>query len=288
MNKDINKEDLVEKLRVYFEGQKNISFAYLFGSTVSGRLHSESDLDIGIYFIPMTAELEYESSIEYEGEDKIWLDLERLTGKKTDMVVLNRAPSTLLYSVLHTGQKIFARDERFLSRLYLAISSAAEDFRDFVKDFIKIRERSHSLNEIDKERLIRAVSFLSQEIAEFDAFRKVDQFQYQRDISIKRNIERWAENIVNVSIDIAKIILASEKMPVPETYRLILEQLGTIEGFDQKIASSLASFSKMRNILAHEYLDLRFAQLNKFVLNSELAYKYLVSFTKKLIEDSDK
>ena len=100
-------DGLREKLRAYFKKQNQVSFAYLFGSTVSGMTHSESDIDIGIYFIPITNELEYESQTEYEDEDKIWLDLERLTGKKTDMVVLNRAPSTLLYSVLQNGEKIF-------------------------------------------------------------------------------------------------------------------------------------------------------------------------------------
>lgn len=281
------KDDVMIRLKSYFEGQESVSFAYLFGSTVSGLTHSESDFDIGIYFTPKTEELEYESQSEYEEEDKTWLELEKITGKKTDMVVLNRAPSTLLYSVLHNGQKIFVRDEKFLSRLFLAVSSAAEDFRDFIKDFVKIRERSNSLNEIDKERLIRAVSFLEQEVSEFDTFKKVDQLQYQRDVSVKRNIERWAENIVNASIDIAKIILASEKKQIPETYRLILEQLGTVHEFDQKIATELASFSKMRNILAHQYLDLRFVQLKKFTDNSESVYKYLTTFTKEFVSEEE-
>lgn len=277
------KDDWIARLKSYFEGQGSISFAYLFGSTASGMTHAESDIDIGVYFTPEKDELEYESQVEYSDEDKIWLELERITGKKVDMVVLNRAPSTLLYAVLQNGQKIFARDENFLSRLFLAISAAAEDFRDFLKDFVVIRERSNSLNEIDKERLVRAVSFLEQEVSEFEAFKKVDQLQYQREVSVKRNMERWAENIVNASIDIAKIILASEKKQMPETYRLILEQLGTITGFDHRVATELASFSKMRNILAHQYLDLRFAQLKKFAENSESSYKYLILFTKEFV-----
>ena len=279
-------DNILLKLKTYFEKQENVSFAYLFGSTSSGLTHSESDIDIGLYFIPKTRELEYESELEYENEDKIWLELEKTTGKKVDMVVLNRAPSTLFYAVLQKGQKIFTRDERLLSRLYLAISSAAEDFRDFVSDFVEIRERSNSLNEIDKERLKRTLSFLEQEVSEFDIFKKIDQIQYQRDIAMKRNMERWAENIVNSSIDIAKTILASEKISIPETYRLILEKLGSVEGFDQDVAFNLSSVSKMRNILAHEYLDLRFAQLHKFAINSEAGFKYLISFTKKMIENS--
>ena len=277
-------QELIKKLNNYFKNHKEVSFAYLFGSMVSGNTHSESDIDIGIYFTPPTNELEYESDVEYKNEDLIWLDLEKITGEKTDMVVLNRAPVTLVYSVLQNGQKIFAQDENLLFRLYLSISLLAEDFRYFVSDFIKIKERSHSLSEIDKERLSRMVVFLEKEMEDFEKFKKVDQTIYGSDNFIKRNIERWVENIVNSSIDMAKIILASGKKPIPETYRLIIENLGTVADFDQKVATTLSNFSKMRNILAHEYLDIRFAQIKKFTQESEQAYKYLISFVKKFIK----
>ena len=164
-------QELLKKLNNYFQSRQDVSFAYLFGSIVSGNIHSESDIDIGIYFVPKTNELEYESNAEYENEDSIWLDLEKITGKKTDMVVLNRVPSTLVYSVLQNGQKIFARNEDLLSRLYLSTSLSAEDFRYFVSDFIKIKERSNSLNEIDKDRLSRIAVFLEKEIEDFDKFK---------------------------------------------------------------------------------------------------------------------
>ncbi len=129
-------------------------------------------------------------------------------------------PSTLVYSVLQNGQKIFVRDESLLSRLYLLISLSAEDFRYFVSDFIKIRERSNYLNEIDKDRLSKMVAFLEKELEDFEKFRDIGQVVYLSDISTKRNMERWVENIVNSSIDMAKIIMASEKKQIPETYRL--------------------------------------------------------------------
>jgi len=81
----------------------------------------------------------------------------------------------------------------------------------------------------------------------------------------------------------AKIILASEKKQIPETYRLIIENLGTVQDFDQAVATSLSNFSRMRNILAHEYLDIRFAQIKKFTEQSEKSYKYLIDFVKKFI-----
>ena len=278
------KNEFIGQLNSYFETRKDVSFAYLFGSTVSGNTHSESDVDIGVYFTPKTSGLEYESEVQYPEENKIWSDLEEITGKNTDMVVLNRAPATLFYSVLKTGEKIFSRDENLLSRLYLCVSMAAEDFRYFVSDFVKIKARSNSLSDIDKDRLIRMVDFLEMELNDFEKFKKVDQIQYTEDITTKRNIERWVENIVNSSVDIAKIIIASEKRHIPDTYKSIVLSLGTIEGFDPDIAFALSEFSKMRNMLAHEYLDIRFVQIKEFIKKSESAYKYLVDFIKNYIK----
>ena len=90
------KNELIGQLNSYFETRKDVSFAYLFGSTVSGNTHSESDVDIGVYFTPKISGLEYESEVQYPEENKIWSDLEEITGKNTDMVKIHlevRLPS---------------------------------------------------------------------------------------------------------------------------------------------------------------------------------------------------
>lgn len=110
--------------------------------------------------------------------------------------------------------QLSSRTALFL-RLFLAVSAAAEYFREFVSDFWKIKERSASLSEIDRNRLIRIVDFLTAEAAEYDKFKALDQKIYESDAAARRNIERWAESIVNSSIDVAKIILASEKKRIP-------------------------------------------------------------------------
>jgi uncharacterized protein YutE (UPF0331/DUF86 family) len=96
-------------------------------------------------------------------------------------------------------------------------------------------------------------------------------------------IERWVENLVNCSIDIAKILLASEKKATPDTYREMLKNLALLPGFDEQIALKLSSFSKLRNILAHEYLDIRFNQIEKFLNEFEPAFMALLDFTRKFL-----
>jgi uncharacterized protein YutE (UPF0331/DUF86 family)/predicted nucleotidyltransferase len=279
----MDRDNLTERLREYFKRRNDISFAYLFGSVAKGTSHNESDVDIGVYFKPETNALEYEAAVEYDGEDALWSDIEHITKRQTDMVVLNRAPATLFDGVFRTGILLYEDGSGLRTRLFLAITDAAEEFRDFVVDFYNIKERSHSLNEIDRERLGRMVSFLEQERLEYAKFQKVSQMEYQTDRDVKRSFERWSENIVNVSIDMAKILLASEKRAIPETYKAILEGLMVLPGFGEDMAKSLSQFSKMRNLLAHEYLDIRFSMLKKFVNESEQTYMHLIKFAKGIL-----
>ena len=272
-------------LKAYFTEQPEVVMAFVFGSVVKGQETQESDVDIAVYFKPVSRFLEWEEQYEYVREDEIWGEVEKIVGKRTDLVILNRAPSTLAYSVLQDGKIIVIKDLGLYRRFFLLISSAAEDFREFVKDFWTIKQRSFSLSEIDKNRLIKILDFMESELIYYSNFTNLDQAGYEKDIATRRNLERWAENIVNASIDVAKIILGSEKKEIPQTYREILQKLGSLDGFDGEVAERLSRFAKLRNVLAHEYLDLRFAQLKKFIDESESDYKKLIAFAKKFVQN---
>ncbi len=278
-----NLEEKLSLLKAYFAKQPEIVMAFIFGSVVKGQETQESDVDIAVYFKPSGPELEWEDEKEYPEEDRIWDEVEKIIGRRTDLVVLNRAPATLVYSVFHQGKPIVIKDKTLYQRLFLLISSAAEDFRDFAADFWRIKERSASLNEIDRHRLVKLVDFSEKELGEFDKFFNLDKHEYENNPDRRRNFERWAENIVNSSIDLAKIILSSEKKPIPQTYREILQSLSLIPNFDPVVAEKLSQFAKLRNILAHEYLDIRFARLQKFVQEMKAVYSSLLSFTRIFI-----
>ncbi len=60
--------------------------------------------------------------------------------------------------------------------------------------------------------------------------------EYFKERSKRRDIERWIENIINSSIDISKWV-------------------------------------RFRNIIAHEYLDIRWNSIKKFIQETEVLYK---------------
>lgn len=284
-NKNLNKK--IALLEQYFKNKSNISMAFLFGSYAKGNETTESDIDIAVYFTPSTRRLEWEEEKIYEDENIIWSDIENIINIKTDLIILNRAPSTLVFSILQDGIPIIIKDQSFYLRFFLMISDAAEEFRAFVWDFWQIKKRSASLSEIDRDRLIILYDFLEDELKDYSQFKQIKQKDYETNKSFRRNIERWVENIVNSSIDIAKILLSSKKRKIPQTYRQILEQLTTIEDFNENIAKKLSQFSKLRNILAHEYLDIRFSQIKLFLKETDYIYGELLSFVESILKNKD-
>ena len=281
MNKELAEK--LKSLKEYFEKRPDVEMAFLFGSRAKGQETSESDADIAVYFKTTSGHLEFEDDTEYEDENKVWGDVEKILGISTDFVVLNRAPATLADSIIREGEPIIIKNRKLYLDFLLRATSNATDFREFVKDFWEIKQRSRSLSPQDKERLTRIIDFLETEIKDRDKFKELDQKTYEINPDIRRNAERWAENIVNASIDAAKILLASNKAKIPQTYKEIIEKLPIILNFDKNIALNIAEFTRLRNVLAHEYLDMRFNQIKKFIDTMEPLYDYFISYAVKIL-----
>lgn len=143
-------EILAGKLERYFSARPEVAMAFLFGSAARGQQTRESDLDVAVHFYPKTRALEWEEEREYGEADQIWGDVDAIAGVDTDLVVLNQAPATLAYAVLDEGRPIVVKDAALYWRFFLTISSAAEDFREFAREYHAIKLRCQSSSEADE------------------------------------------------------------------------------------------------------------------------------------------
>jgi uncharacterized protein YutE (UPF0331/DUF86 family) len=100
---------------------------------------------------------------------------------------------------------------------------------------------------------------------EIEKFKNLTFEKYLKERDRRRNVERWVENIINALIDIGKIILASEKMKIPKTYAEVLYYLGKFAKLKENEAIKLAEFARLRNILAHEYLEVLYDKIKHFI-----------------------
>ena len=186
--------------------------------------------------------------------------------------------------MLYEDVPIIIKDNSLYWRFFLSISFAAEDFRAFTRVYWAIKQRSKSLTDIDSDRLIHILDFIESELSDLPMFNPLTKNAYMSDSSTRRNVERWVENIVNASIDLAKIVSASEQKKIPQTYREILQNMELLEVFDSEVAQKLSGFSKLRNVLAHEYIDIRYEQIDTFIQEMEPSYRKLFNFAKGMLK----
>ena len=135
-----------------------------------------------------------------------------------------------------------------------------------------------------KFRLIKHATFLESELQDFPGFRSLLWEDYHKDRSKRRDVERWIENIINSSIDISKIILVVEKIPAPDTYKELVASISLIPGFHKERMNVLSEWVRFRNIIAHEYLDVRWASIKRFIEEGEPLYKSFLEDVKEYLE----
>lgn len=256
-------ESLIPQLCETLLGFAQVSFALVFGSAVQGRLRDDSDLDVAVY-VDSEGALEIEAERQVSEEADVQIALERVTGRNVDLLILNRAPATVCSAALLTGQPVLIRHEQLYARYFLAVTNVAIDFLATEREFREIAARSKSLTEIDRERLERVLEYIDEEMSDRSEFEGVGLPRYRNDRGLRRNLDRWVEMLINAAIDVAKIVLSSEHKSVPRTYGQILEDLESTAPFDE-LAGRLKPLAPLRNMMAHEYLDLRFGRVQRFV-----------------------
>jgi uncharacterized protein YutE (UPF0331/DUF86 family)/predicted nucleotidyltransferase len=272
----------IKLLKEYFEKNPEILMAFLFGSQAKNLARGSSDWDVGVYFKPKEY-LELEQEGDYPNENKVWSDLVDTLKADVDFLVLNRARPSLVFSVLNSGFPLVVKDRKLYLRLLCKTSYEAIDFWDFVYDFWKIREKAKSLSQEDRAVLIEHLVFLEEEFKDLEEFKKLTWGEYQKDRFRRRNIERWVENLVMTSLDIAKITLAADKKEIPQTYKDVLKIFG-LYYFSPSFATRFSQFAELRNIVVHEYLDIKWNKISRFIKEAENLYPEFIERTKKIIK----
>ena len=263
----------LKQLERYFSDRADVLAAFLFGSQAKNIAGKISDWDIGVYFKPQGySEVEWEETDkDYPQENKIWNDLiDILKTDNVDLVVLNRAPSNIAASAIKGIPLVIKNRKTFLD-FALRVIRQAEDYFQFVDGYYKISQRSLSLSPEDREKLNRIISFLEEEMSLYDYFYPF-VFEHYQDVHKRHEVERWVENIVNSAIDVGEIILASAKKRIPDYYKDIFIQLGLLPQFKSLNVEKFTEWVKLRNILAHEYLDIKWQKINGFIKELSLIH----------------
>jgi uncharacterized protein YutE (UPF0331/DUF86 family) len=134
-------------------------------------------------------------------------------------------------------------------------------------------------------RLLRHVEFLAEELNYYQKFRQLTWEDYRTDDDKRRSLERWVENIINSSVDISKLILSMEEIRQPDNYKEIVQSISLVKNLGMDRADELSAWVKFRNIVAHEYLDIRWSSIKRFAPETEALYAGFLDKVKKYLEN---
>ena len=105
-------EEIRNRTVPLFDRRPEVIAAYLFGSTASGHIHTESDIDLAL----LVDRKEYEKLDRAEpyGYKAMMIAelVEALGTDRVDLVLLHQAPPLLANEVISKGKLLFSRDER--------------------------------------------------------------------------------------------------------------------------------------------------------------------------------
>lgn len=118
-----------------------------------------------------------------------------------------------------------------------------------------------------EKRLQRHIDFLASELKYYPKFRQMTKSIYEDDDDKRRSLERWVENIVNSSIDICKTILNMEEILLPDNYKEMVSSVSRVKKvkIPPETLEALSRWVRLRNIVTHEYLDIRWASIERFL-----------------------
>ncbi len=114
--------------------------------------------------------------------------------------------------------------------------------------------------------------------------REIDWKVYQSQRSKRLEIERWVESLINATLDISKMLLTIRGEEISETSREVLFRMGSHVYSEEKEAETFSELARIRNTLAHRYLDMKWEDIRRFLHIVPHLYPSFLNFIKQEIE----
>lgn len=124
-----NPDQLTEEIIKRCAQEDAIVAVYLFGSAASNRMKPSSDLDVALL-------LDSESEAAFSLL-KLGADLEKISGRRIDLVILNKSGELLQFQVRRFGKLIFERDEYKRKKFEISGRKRYEDFIHLHNRYVK-------------------------------------------------------------------------------------------------------------------------------------------------------
>ncbi|MGL6280827.1 MAG: type VII toxin-antitoxin system HepT family RNase toxin [Microcoleaceae cyanobacterium] len=129
---------------------------------------------------------------------------------------------------------------------------------------------------IESAIVLTRLGFIGKNLQKLKRFENITLTEYLDDSDLQTISERFLQVIIQASIDINKHLLTQGYQISSITYKESFQQLGDYEILPRKLAEELSSAASLRNVLAHQYLDIDHTQLFTYIQKVLLLYPLYV------------
>lgn len=121
----ININSIKKKLIPFFKSQVDVRLAFLFGSVAEKRTHSQSDIDIAVYYVGKATLNRHVRLINDVGY--------LLETDNIDVVNMNTASTFILHDILSFGNLLICKDDDLYKGLRLKTLRDFDDLTHIIK-----------------------------------------------------------------------------------------------------------------------------------------------------------
>jgi len=116
-----------------------------------------------------------------------------------------------------------------------------------------------------KKDLAAKLENLREYYSELGGYAKYGPEEIKKNRMLRRALERSLEIALECMLDIGEMVISSENLKKPDTYREIIEVLGKEGIIPQDLAERLAPAASLRNVLVHMYSEVDVDRICEFL-----------------------
>jgi uncharacterized protein YutE (UPF0331/DUF86 family) len=137
---------------------------------------------------------------------------------------------------------------------------------------------------VDREVFDRRLARLEDLLRRLRDLSQIDRKEFLREEGLQAQAERWTQLAAECTLDLANHVIADRGWKTPTTNREAFQVLASEGVLDDELASAMAGWAGLRNILVHLYLEVDHERLYE-ILRQDL--DQLEAFARKLTDVPD-
>jgi uncharacterized protein YutE (UPF0331/DUF86 family)/predicted nucleotidyltransferase len=230
--------------------------AYLFGSHATGRVWSESDVDVALLFGTTDAS----NQLDIMGRLSDYL-CQTLGGVEVDIVSLDGVPTHFAYEILRTGKLAFCANSCERIQFEMGVFEKHDDeesWRQIGHHYLMTRVKTRQMlkkgkDMIDRRRVEHLVNYVQEMLNRLQIQGGKGFEEFAEDFQAVDASLYELQTMLEAISDIAMHVVAGANLGSPNSRPEAIEMLAKNGIIPQELGEKVSQAVRMRNVIVHHY-----------------------------------